>query len=187
MGSYTVISEGLNPITLTEAKNHLRAETCEEDRLINSQINAATKWAEHFTNRKFAQTVIRMDMNGFPSCIELELGPVQGITSIVYDDIDGAEQTLAADQYELDDRTVRPAYGVTWPSARSHWNSVRVTYGVGYYEGSPIAANLPDDIKAGVLLVVGDLYENRERQQDIQLYSNDAAEMLLSLHRIFEA
>lgn len=45
---------------------------------------------------------------------------------------------------------------------------------------------VPAPIKAAVLLQVGDLYENRERQGDRQLYSNATYERLLNPYRVME-
>ncbi|MGA0584326.1 MAG: head-tail connector protein [Castellaniella sp.] len=51
-------------------------------------------------------------------------------------------------------------------------------------------ANMPDPapapIEAAILLAVGDLYANRERQSDAQLYANLTYERLLAPYRVME-
>lgn len=179
------------PVTLEEAKAHLRVEISDDDALITRQIQAATGWAENYTGRVFAQRTFRLDLPRFCPAISLPKWPVQEVVSIVYDDADGVEQTVAAADYELDayNATIRPAYGEYWPSARSHWNAVRITFGAGYYSVSPVtspqSSAIPEDVKAGILIALGDLYENRERQQDMALYTNKTAEMLLHMYRIY--
>jgi len=42
---------------------------------------------------------------------------------------------------------------------------------------------IPMPVKAGTLLVIGDLYENRAGQQDSQLYKNQTVENLLYPYR----
>lgn len=183
-----VTSVGANLVSLDDAKRHLNIEHGDDDLLILAQIAAATRWAEHRTGSYFTATSLTYKQNGFGSCISLKSGPILDVTSVVYDDVDGVEQTLATDQYDLDkyNRVIRPAYGVTWPSARYHWNSVRVSYRCGYVTGSPETDNTPQDVKSAVLLVVGDLYEHREAQQDMALYSNAAANMLIEHYRRYQ-
>lgn len=43
---------------------------------------------------------------------------------------------------------------------------------------------LPAPIRAAVLLVVGDLYQNRERLTDRQLFANNTFELLLNPYRV---
>jgi len=89
--------------------------------------------------------------------------PVQSVTSVVYDDAAGIEQTLAADQYRLVDstkpRVIEPAYGVDWPEARKQRASVRVSCVVGFGD---TGADVPGDLIAALLLRIGSLYERRE-------------------------
>lgn len=46
---------------------------------------------------------------------------------------------------------------------------------------------MPEPVKAATLLLIGDLYEHRERQADRQLYRNDTYERLLNPYRVMEA
>lgn len=187
--SVSIDSEGAEFISLVEAKEHLVVDHTDDDVLISSQITAARKFCEHRTNRFFTPTNVTLSRNGFASVMELPHKPITEIVSIVYDDGDGTDNALASSYYELDayNQCVRLAYGQTYPSTRSHWNSVRITYRVGYYTAtSPEVVSVPEDVKRAALIVLGDLYANREKQQDMALYSNYTADMLLSHYRVYE-
>lgn len=81
--------------------------------------------------------------------------PVIEIVAIEYLDTDNQVQTLAEDAYELMGRCVVPAFGVNWPTMLPRREALRVRYRAGYPE-------LPAPIRAAILLMVGDLYRNRE-------------------------
>ena len=187
MESLQVTSEGAEFVTLTEAKAHLVVDYSDDDTLISSLITASRKWCEHRTNRFFTPTNVTLSRNGFSSMMPLKYKPILEITSIEYDD-EATGNTLAADQYQLDayNNYVVRAYGVSFPSTRYHWDSVRINYRVGYASGSPEVVAVPEDVKRASLLIIGDLYEHREKQQDIMLYENTTAEMLISNYRVYE-
>lgn len=189
MGSIEITSEGDEFITYDEAKRHLVVDHDDDELLITAQIAAARKWCELRTGRFFTPTNITLSRNGFSSEMKLRHKPVQEIVSIVYDDGDGTGNDLASSYYDLDKyhNCVRLAYGQTYPSTRYHWDSVRITYRVGHYEaGSPEQVSVPEDVKRAALIVLGDLYEHREKQQPMQLYANHTADMLLQHYRVYE-
>lgn len=58
---------------------------------------------------------------------------------------------------------------------------------VGQYLNMPVeqlTTTVPSPIKSAALLMVADLYENREGQSDRQLYRNTTYERLLSPYRV---
>lgn len=57
---------------------------------------------------------------------------------------------------------------------------------VGVYLGDDLPDPMPTPIQAAVLLLVGDLYENRTRQADRVLYENSAYSLLLAPYRSAE-
>ena len=78
------------------------------------------------------------------------------VASIKYIDSAGVEQTLAAPGYALlSEGVVGLSYSAAWPSHRGDAEGVRVRYVAGF-------ASLPPAILSAVLLMVGDLYKNRE-------------------------
>lgn len=178
--SIQIVSRGADFVTLSEAKDHLVVTEPEHDVQITVMIASARLYAEKYTGRFFSNTEMQLVQNGFGSCIHLPHKPVSAIVSVIYDTDDAQSQTLAAENYELDARhgLLREAYDVTFPTARSHWNSVRINYTVGY-------DSVPEDVKSACLLLIGDLFENREAQQGFQLHGNKAVHMLLNKYRVW--
>jgi uncharacterized phiE125 gp8 family phage protein len=95
----------------------------------------------------------------------LPFGPVITVETVSYIDGAGGVQTVDAATYELLGRELVPAFGAAWPAAGLHREAVRVRYKAGYAAGvgaDPLVAKVPEPIKAAILLMVGDLYQNRE-------------------------
>lgn len=150
------------PISLAEAKAHLRVTSSTEDTLIGVLISAARQTAENELRRALISQTWEKTLDAFPSAIELPYPPIIAITTIVYVDELGATLTLSAPSYQLDNKTepgwVMPAYGYDWPATRAVANAVTVTYTAGY----GAAAAVPAAIKQWMLLMIGQYYENRE-------------------------
>lgn len=158
-----------SPVTLDEAKIHLRGVTTAEDRYVDALCLAATAFAEKFQNRTYVSRERVMVLDEFPTVIRPPYPPLVSVTSIVYVDTDGDDQTLASANYRVDAVTepgrITVAYGLSWPSIRSVTNAVTITYEAGY----GTAAAVPDDVKAAIRLLVGHLFEHREAVSEIKL------------------
>lgn len=156
----TLITGPAEPITLADAKLHLRGvDHADEDTLITSLITAAREAAEHELGRPLASQEWQITLDAFPAA-ELALGPdVASIASIQYLDATGALQTLAEPAYVLDnadpDRAfVLPAAGTSWPATADTANAVRVRFVCGL---TPV----PETVRAWMLLRIGTLYTHR--------------------------
>lgn len=154
------------PVSLVEAKAHLRVGLDEEDDLISALIVTAREHVENVTGRQLVTAAKELTLSGFDvrdDClILLPYPPLQSVDTITYIDTGGDEQTLAANKYQVD-MTVEPAellpaWGESWPATRCQFGSVTIAYTAGYGD----AADVPAAIKAAMLLIVGNLYENRE-------------------------
>lgn len=173
------------PITEAEAKLHLRLN--DDDPGISelgTYITAARQAVERYLNASVAQQTRTEILDAFPSgsgAIKLPMGPVQSITSIAYTDTDGNPQTVSSSI--LSEDVLTPAYGEDWPATQSIIGAVTITYLAGMMEGSPIA--LADkSIRHGILLVLGDFWENREAQfVGIPAQLNKTLDRILYPHR----
>mgnify|MGYP000865058529 CR=1 FL=1 len=153
------------PLSLAEAKLHLRvdADITEDDSLITALIVTARQQAEHRTGRALVTQQWRLGLDQFPDdSLELPLPKLQSVQSVTYLDADGVRQTLAGAKYDVvtDELVGRllPAFGKTWPDCRIRPGSVQVSYTCGY----GAAADVPQSIKAWMLLAIAAWYENRE-------------------------
>lgn len=154
------------PVSLAEAKLHLKAETSADDTLISALIVAARQHIEVQLRRSLVTQTWRATFDGFPRASEgfrLLKGPVQSVTSVAYVDDAGVTRTLAGSVYappNYDDAVpvLALAPDQSWPSYRRQQGAVTVTYVAGY--GS--AAAVPQAIKQAILFLVGHWYAFRE-------------------------
>jgi uncharacterized phiE125 gp8 family phage protein len=163
-------------ITSQEAWAHVRANV---DSLapfdatdIALKLSAARAIAEKFTGRALARQTLLLVLDSFPSGNEeimLPMPPAVSVTSVVYVNEDGEDDVVSASNMYLDQYQepgfLFPADGLDWPATLDVVNAVKVTYLAGYSvptDTDPQAYFMPPDIKAGILLILGHLYENRE-------------------------
>jgi uncharacterized phiE125 gp8 family phage protein len=154
------------PVVPTEAVEHLRLDAdTDEDELLAAMVTAAREQVEVYTRRALLTQTWRLTLDAFPECntpIRVPRPPLQSVTSVQYVDLAGVTQVLDPAEYAVDTTGVRgriaPAYGKSWPLARSQLNAVTITFVAGYGD----AAKVPEGIKAAIKLLLGSLYENRE-------------------------
>jgi uncharacterized phiE125 gp8 family phage protein len=148
------------PVTITEAKLHLKVDGTDDDNLITALIKAARMQAENETRRALITQTIDVYLDAFAD--EILLPPITAVTAITYTDTAGATQTLASNQYAVDiysePARVVPAYDVTWPETREQNNAVKIRCTAGWAN----AAAVPEAIKSWMLLQIGHWYANRE-------------------------
>jgi len=147
----------VEPYTLTEVKTLMSIPDTQSDDPITSYITSARRQAELYLQQKIITQTLEMVLDDFPSDgIELEQGPVQSITSVIYTDADGTDQTIASSNYSLDNYGKRvwllPAYDYSWPSVRPIANAVKIKYICGFGNSG---AEVPEDIRQAMLLVIG--------------------------------
>ncbi len=163
-----ITAPAAEPLTLADAKLHLRVEHSADDDLITALIQAAREGAEHLTGRALITQTWERVLDAFPAA-EIELGraPVLAITSVKYIDPNGDEQTMDAADYSLDATTpsgwVLPSETLAaWPTTLDTANAVVVRFTCGY---GAAASDVPAGIRAWMKLRVGTLYKLREEIQ----------------------
>lgn len=154
----------LTPITLAEAKAHLRVVGATDDDIITSLIAAATEYLDGWSGvlgRALVTQTWRQDYSGFCDKLRLPLAPVVSISSVKYFDGSNIEQTLADTAYQLLVDGLGPYVALksdqSWPAYYGRANAVSITFVAG---SAP--EGVPSQIKAAIKLLVGNLYENRE-------------------------
>ncbi|ELR66058.1 hypothetical protein C942_00500 [Photobacterium marinum] len=159
-------------ISIDEAKQHLRIFDDFDNDLILNQIEAATQWAEAFTHRKLLPT----DIHGYQETVS------KGeVIFLPFGDISNAE--VKASGVVITDGFKVNEFNNSIRFENSYFD-VEVKYTVGFSDVSEV----PAPIKQAVLLIVGNLYENRE---DTVMGVNAAmipfgSKNLLTTYRLFE-
>lgn len=164
-GRTLVTAPAVEPITLTEAKEHLREDGVGQDSLIEDVlIPAARQYVEKRTWRALITQTWDFTWYRFPigPGLGLSLPPLQSVTSVTYYDTDNALQTFASSNYIVDTSmepgTIRLLEGVSWPDTYARPSAVIVRAVVGY----GVAADVPAQYKHAMNLLVGHWYANRE-------------------------
>lgn len=137
-----------------------------EDRKIEQLIAVSTALAEDRTKRAIPPQEWQLIVDGFPvEYFELPRPPLIEVTGFDYLDADGATQSLALSPADFrivpagayTKARVYPAYGSSWPSALAYGEAVTLTYVAGYETADAV----PELIRAGMELVIGELYKGR--------------------------
>ena len=163
MKTYQVITAATTyPVSLTEAKSHLKIDTSADDTYIESIIKAATQLSEEYTNRFFIDTVIEQYASNFAELQTLFKSKVSAVAHVKYYDSDNSLQTLSATVYDTqlnyEPSQIQLADGQSFPTITKRNDAVICRYTVGY--GSA-ASDVPEIIKQAILLTIGNFYENR--------------------------
>lgn len=191
----TVTPNAGEPLTLDEAKLHLRVISTADDALIIGLISSARDYVERLIGYPMMTAGMRATLDEFPRSIPsirypwrpspiVLLGVNVAVTGITYTDTDGATQTLDPAAYQVDasggGARITPAFGTQWPATRPQPASVAVAYTAGF-------STVPESLKAAMKLLIGDLYENREAQTvglRAAAVQNPAADNLIFPHRL---
>jgi uncharacterized phiE125 gp8 family phage protein len=156
------VNPASEPVTLAEAKLHLRQDTAADDALITSLITEAREWAEDFTNRAFITQTWEMVTDVMPPWqVLLARPPLVSVTEVRYIDSNGVSQIMPSADYQVENGSqpfIAPAWGKMWPAVRPGAAAWRVIYQAGY---GAAAANVPEGIKLGIKQRIAQSYEAR--------------------------
>lgn len=200
MGSRLVTSPAAEPITLAEAKSHLRVDHASEDVYIGGLIAAARAITENMTGRAWVEQTQEDVLDAWPRTIYglsgdvvLSRAPVRAVDSITYFDPDGVSRVLSPSDYIVSPGghshpgRIRPAPAASWPDIQAgRIDAIAITYKAGVVTAAQVAT-MPPEIKQAILFVLGHLYLNREDVSVAPTYQvPQAAAALLAPWRLFQ-
>ena len=169
----------LLPFAIVKAHCRLDDDDTTFDDVLDAYIAAAEAFLEARLGRPlrvqtWSQTFGKLDAYGY---LTVEGGPACEIQSL---------EIMVSGAYALQSATnwagrplnrfatlVRKVKGTVWPSPDEDEAAYRVTYQIG-------EAVLPSPIQAAALLIIGDLFTNREAKVTANLIVNSTVEMLLA-------
>jgi len=163
---YLKTAPTVEPLTNDDVAYHLRLDdtTAEEDAYLDALIIAARKYCERLQNRAYITQTWELSLPCFPDgVIELPMGNLQSVDSIVYTSSDGTEAIWDPTQYVYSTRgimgRIAPAYGVSYPSFVPYpLDAVVIEFTCGYGDG---ATDVPEQIKQAMYYLISHWYENR--------------------------
>ena len=178
----------VEPVTLAEAKTHLRVDGTASDTEITAMITAAREWCEQYLDRTLVHTQWVMRFDKFPPDgtmdIELPRPPMAAAgtataVALTFTYENGDTATYGTSSYRVD-RSATPGavktnYGGTWPPHLQDDNSISVTWWGGY---GASGSDIPQAIRSAILLCVSEFYEKRGSGEP-----PTAAKMLLDAYR----
>ena len=163
-GYYISSAPASEPITLAQAKLHLKIETADtdDDALITNLIKSARMSAEKFTRLQLMTATYEMHLDGWYDEILINRSPIQSISNIKYYDEDNVLQTLGTSIYDTDiiwePARITRAENATWPELKVRTNAVKITFVAGFTS----ADNVPRPIYQAMLMAIGHFYEHRQ-------------------------
>lgn len=183
--SYSLVTDFTAlPVTLAEAKNHLKLDTSPtDDALIFALIRTATIACQDYTGLSLLTQTWRLYMDRFPvkrmewwdgvrqgadipeciSYIEIEKAPVQSVTHLKTYDNDDTAYTFSSSAYQVD-AVSKPArlalrIGQTWPTTVLRpVNGIEIEFIAGYGDSQN---QVPQSIRLGILQHIASMYEHR--------------------------
>lgn len=158
----------VEPVTLAEAKSHLRVDTTADDTLISTYIAVARDYVERTCRPRLAllTQTWRYLADEWPESdtIELRPYPLKTVKSITYTSSAGVTTTFAATNYVVDTSSqpgrVRLKSTVSWPSTTlQELNGLAIEFDAGF---GAAGSSVPVSLRQAILLLIGHWYENRE-------------------------
>ena len=176
----------IEPISIEEAKEHLRLDDDIDDIPVLTYVKAARLWAEKYTGRFFITRTVQQFLDSSASTldplyegmrsgilarpygnyIELSASPTITVTSVNYYNDSDTQSTWATSNYYVDNvsdlgRIYLRDTG-TFPTDLRAANGLEINYTAGY--GSA-RSDVPSDIKLAMLQYMTFAYEHRGEQE----------------------
>ena len=161
MTLFRTVDPAVEPVSLAEAKEHLRVGHESEDELIAGLIRTARQEVERATGTALISQSWRLVLDDWPGedTVLLRRDPVREILSITIFDADGAGSVLAPGHYQLDGFSAparlflrkRPAPGL-------ELNGIEIDFLAGFGEAG---TDVPDLLKRAILMLAAHWYEFR--------------------------
>lgn len=184
MRTVLVTAPAAEPVTLDEAKAHLRVTIDDDDDRITRQIAVAREQAETIARLAIVTQTWDLYLDRFPDTagywdrrnrqlgpgspaywprrslgkVQIPRPPLVSIGTVEYVDASGSTVTLDSAEYRVGTGTpgtIAPALNRNWPTAADVTDAVRIRFTAGYGNASAV----PACVKEAILLLVERLYD----------------------------
>lgn len=168
MNLLLVTPPAVTPVSLAEAKEHLRVEHADDDAYISSCIAAAVARIDGrngWLRRSLINRTYQLFLPWFPvaRCIPLPLPPLNSVSSIKYQDENDVEQTFSSGSYQVvkneDEGYIYLKTGESWPgNTFERPDAVKIEFVAGY---GAAGSDVPENIRHAIKIEIGALYAER--------------------------
>jgi uncharacterized phiE125 gp8 family phage protein len=161
------------PVTLADAKAHLKLDAPDEDVLVSALITAARARAEWHTGRALMTQAWQLWLDAWPpgGVIDIPLPPLRAVTSVTTYARDDAPSVLDSARTVVDLAGNRIALRPTTvlPPLLRNINAIAIGFTAGYGD----ATDVPQGLKSAILALIAFVYEHRgeapaDLPQDVQ-------------------
>lgn len=182
MSLQLVTPPALEPVTLAEAKAHLKLDTSDDDALLGTLITAARARAEWHTGRAFLAQSWILWLDCWRDAVEVPLPPLRAVSSVTLYRRDDTASVLDAAQYFVDTASAPGRVGLSCvtPSDLRRRNALAIAFDAGY---GTAEAEIPAPVREAILKIVAELYAARG---DGAEQIGAGAEALLAPYRMFK-
>lgn len=202
-----VTAPAAEPVTLAEAKDHMRITDNDSDSFIHSLIIEARQMLEQISGIAFITQTWKLtidhwpgysdpwwngvrqgyigDLQGGHAVVPLPRYPLQEIDSItVYDEDSNPTSVVVADVFDVDVESLRGRLvlktGATWPVALRRSNAIQINYTSGYGD-SP--TDVPEALKRAIRVMVAYMFKHRGTCGASRAYRESGAKEILTLYK----
>jgi len=165
------------PISLAQAQLHLRLDTegspasHPDDTLVDMMITTSREMVEKDTGLTLPVTEYQCKSTPVDDKVSLQTYPVTSVESVTYEDEDEVIQSVSVSDYYVDNFQ-RPSVLVFRRNVPT--KDVTVSFTAGYTDNdSPNPFPMPKILKNAMLLMIGNLYENRQSVGSYESYTKD--------------
>jgi uncharacterized phiE125 gp8 family phage protein len=163
MTAALITGPAIEPVSLAEAKAHLRVEADADDTLIADAIAAARIHVEAVTRRALISQAWRIYLDRWPPArmVTLRPAPVLSVETVTVYDVEGAPTIVAPEDYSAD-LAAAPGRLRILPGARlpgRPLNGIEIDLTAGYGEA---AGDVPAPLRRAILMLLAHWYDHRE-------------------------
>lgn len=169
------------PISMDDARAHLRVDGGADASLIQGNIVAAREWAEDYTGLILTRREITESIDRLSAQTRLRAWPVVADepVALTFRGRDGEEQVISGATVRASTRpaTLYPAPGAQWPAPSGIVGAIEAMFTAGF--GDP--ADIPATVRQAMLVMLTAFYDGREGEGfDV---AETAAKRLCSRHK----
>ena len=164
MASVMTVGPAVEPVTVAEAKAHLRIDGTADDVLIGSLILTSRLHLESVLSLGFVTQSWTLYLDRWPKTpiIEIPMAPLLSVNAVRVKNASGAGELQPAANY-VTDLATRPGR-LIWnaapqPSPGVRANGVEIDFTVGF---GALASSVPAPLRHAILLLVAHWYEHRD-------------------------
>lgn len=165
MSTILITPPASEPVSLSEAKAHLKVETAVDDQLISNLIATARQQVEQQTGRLLMSQDWEIYLDEWPCSgeISLPLAPVQQVTTLKTFGADDVETIIDPAHYFVDMVSTTPRVLLRedriWSPPGRIANAIGIAVTCGYGAN---AGDVPANLIQAMLLLIARWYDNRQ-------------------------